>query len=153
MCALLTSLAAAPVRAQGKIGTGLENLEAVFDRGEIAKIAKVVVFRIPDEVMFSVAATPSYMRLNSDYTVVFKLGKIRLFEALLSGVTAGEEKEESDMRWGVLIIGEHDKELGSLFVDATGRFGYVNDRRVSFQPSGPTEGLVPRLRKILAGVR
>lgn len=130
----------------------LDNLDKLNAALNAREIAKVTVLRIPDEVMFDVGATERYLRENADYAVTFGMVQVRLFDSLLPGISAKNEDQQPDLRWGVLFYDLHGNEVGSLFVDRSGEDGYLAGQSVSFHAPSPDAGLAPRLRKILASV-
>jgi hypothetical protein len=62
------------------------------------------------------------------------------------------DSRKPDLRWGVFFYDPQGQEIGSLFVDQFGQYGYLNDLTVSFQTGTSTRNLAKRLHKI-TGVR
>jgi hypothetical protein len=107
-------------------------LDRARDLLKARQIGKVVVLRIPDDVMTGVAVTPDMLRKSPSYTVTLTEGFEPALGALLVHLSAKSSEKRSDLRWGMLLIDNKGNEISSVFVDHFGTTGYVNDQSVEF---------------------
>jgi hypothetical protein len=70
------------------------------------------------------------------------------FGSLLSGVSVKADNHTPDLRWGVFFYDPQGQEIGSLFVDKFGQYGYLNGQTVSFEMGTFARSLAKRLHKI-----
>jgi hypothetical protein len=70
------------------------------------------------------------------------------FGSLLSGVSVKTDNHTPDLRWGVFFYDPQGQEIGSLFVDKFGQYGYLNGQTVSFEMGTFARSLAKRLHKI-----
>jgi hypothetical protein len=115
-------------------------------------ISRVEILRMPDTMMTRVNVSPQALRSSSSYTVIFKQNLKATFGGLLAGISAKSESRSPDLRWGVILYDARDHELGTIFVDRSGQYGYVNNGVVEFTTGTFDSSLAKRLHKILAGL-
>ena len=123
----------------------LEKLAALLKQGAVAKVR---VLHVHDSMLTRVAVSKDALRSIATSTQDFSDQIAEKFGALLSGVSVKRETHTPDLRWGVFFYDPQGQEIGSLFVDQLGRYGYLNDQTVSFQRGSSARNLAKRLHKI-----
>jgi len=149
ICVVLVSSLSGHCFSQDNQENTLDGLRALL---KSRSIAKVQLLRIPDDVMTSSTVTPETLRVGAIYSVIYTQEITLTFDPLLSGLTSKNESHPSDLRWGVLFFDVSGREVGSLFTDRYGQFGYFDGESVSF---GSKSGgnLAKRLHSIIANLR
>jgi hypothetical protein len=127
----------------------MERLRSLLKEGSVAKVK---VLHMPDSTLTRVAVTQEALRSIASSAVDFSDHIAEKFDPLLSGVSVKGESHPADLRWGVLLYDAQDHEIGAVFVDKFGRYGYLDGETVSFETASLTRNLAKRLHKI-TGVR
>jgi hypothetical protein len=127
----------------------LEKLAALLKQGAVGKVR---VLHVRDSMLTRVAVSKDALHSIATSTQDFSDQITEKFGSLLSGVSVKTEKHIPDLRWGLFFYGPQDHEIGSLFVDGFGQYGYLNDQAVSFETGTFARNLAKRLHKI-TGIR
>jgi hypothetical protein len=149
---LLAVLIGGPMQdtAHGNPEANVEALKSLLRAG---RVTKVEMLRMPDNVMTRVAVTPQALRSSASYIIIFHSDIDGTFEPLLSGISLKIDEHTPDLRWGVIFYDAQDREVGSIFVDKSGQFGYLNGESVSFNGGLLDTNLAKRLRRITGNLR
>lgn len=136
--------------AQINQANSLQNLKTMIRAGSITKVQ---VLHLPDDVLTPVSVTPKSLRFTAYYTICFNRDIAGTFEPLLSGLSTKPENHIPDLRWGVLFYDAENHEVGSIFVDGFGHYGYLDDRTVSFHSGNLEKNLSQRLHAMIRNLR
>jgi len=115
-------------------------------------VAKIRVLHVPDSTLTMVSISPDTLRSLASIDKTFSDHIEETFGLALSGVSAKNVEHKPDLRWGIFLYDAQGQEIGSLFVDKFGQYGYVNDQPVSFETGTFARNLAKRLHKI-TGIR
>lgn len=133
-------------------GTGNEmrTPKALIESGAVAR---VLIFHVPDSTMTRVALTPEALlsMAGSSFDVTTDI-KERL-KPVFAGMTFQKEKRIPDLRWGLLFYDSDNREIGSVFVDKFGNYGYVNREPGSFQSDHPGSNVAKELHRLTGDPR
>jgi hypothetical protein len=127
----------------------LEKLATLLKQGAVGKVR---VLHVQDSMLTRAAVSKDALLSIATSTQDLNDQIAEKFGSLLSGVSVKTETHTPDLRWGVFFYDPQGQEIGSLFVDKFGHYGYLNDQPVSFQTGGFARNLAKRLHKI-TGVR
>ena len=142
-------LMSAQTSSPGDPQVELEKLAALLKQGAVGKVK---VLHVHDSMLTRVAVSKDDLHSIATSTQDFGDQIAEKFGSLLSGVSVNTETRTPDLRWGVFFYDHQGKEIGSLYVDQFGRYGYLNDQTVSFQTGTSARNLAKRLHKI-TGIR
>lgn len=123
----------------------LEKLASLSKQGAVVKI---VVLHLQDSTATRVAVSKEALQSIASSTLNFNDQISEKFGPLLSGVSVKKEDHAPDLRWAMFFYDAQGQEIGSLFVDKFGQYGYVNDQTVSFQTTLSEHNLAKQLHKI-----
>lgn len=123
----------------------LGKLASLMKQGAVTKIK---VTHSPDSIATRVAVSKDALQSIANSTLEFSDHIPEKFGPLLLDVSTKKGNHTPDLRWGVSFYDAHGKEIGSLFVDRFGQYGYVNDQTVSFATGASARNLAQRLHKI-----
>ena len=123
----------------------LEKLAALSKHGTVGK---VTVLHVHDSMLTRVAVSKDALHSIATSTQDFSDEIAEKFDSLLSGVSVKTDNHTPDLRWGVFFYDPQGHEIGSLFVDKLGRYGYLDDQTVSFETNTFPRNLAKRLHKI-----
>ncbi len=133
--------------AQGNPGesTQVKTPNALIESGAVAR---VLIFHVPDSTMTRVALTPKALLsiAGSGYEITADI-KERL-KPVFSGVSFQKKEHTPDLRWGVLFYDVNNREIGEVFVDKFGQYGYVNREAGSFEADRPGFNIAKELHKL-----
>jgi hypothetical protein len=116
-------------------------------------VARVVILHLPDSTMTRVALTPqAFLSIADSRFEMTSDIKERLGPAF-SGMSIQIEKQIPDLRWGLLFYDMNNREIGSIFVDKFGQYGYMNQEPGSFKPDHLGSNLVKELHRITGDLR
>jgi hypothetical protein len=135
--------------SQSSPEAAMEKLKSLLNDGAVVKVK---VLHLPDSTLTRVAVSREALRSIARSVQDFSDHIPEKFNPLLSGVSVKKETQTSDLRWGVFFYDAQDHEIGSVFVDKFGRYGYLNGETVSFETGSFARNLAKRLHKI-TGVR
>jgi hypothetical protein len=135
--------------SQGSPEADIEKLKSLLKDGGVAKVK---VLHLPDSTLTRVAVSQEALRSIAGPIQGFSGHIPEKFNPLLSGVSVRKETQTPDLRWGVFFYDTQDHEIGSVFVDKFGRYGYLNDETVSFETGSFARNLAKRLHRI-TGIR
>jgi hypothetical protein len=138
-------LMSAQTSSRGDPQVELEKLAALVKQGTVAK---VTVLHVHDSMLTRVAVSKDALHSIATSTQDFSDQIAEKFGSLLSGVSVKTENHTPDLRWGVFFYDSQGQEMGSLFVDKFGQYGYLNDQTVSFGTGTFARNLAKRLHKI-----
>jgi hypothetical protein len=142
-------LMSAQTSSQGDPQVDLEKLAALLKQGAVGKVR---VLHVHDSMLTRVAVSKDALHAMATSTQDFSEQIAEKFGSLLSGVSVKTVSHTPDLRWGVFFYDPQGQEIGSLFVDEFGQYGYLNDQTVSFQTGTSARNLAKRLHKI-TGIR
>ena len=142
-------LMSAQTSSQGDPQVDLEKLASLLKQGAVGKVK---VLHVHDSMLTRVAVSKEALHSIANSTLDFSDQIAEKFGPLLSGVSVTKEDHTPDLRWGVLFYDAQGQEIGSLFVDKFGQYGYLNDQTVSFETGTLARNLAKRLHKI-TGIR
>jgi hypothetical protein len=134
---------------RGKQQVDLEELASLLKQGAVGKVK---LLHLHDSTSTRVDVSKEALHAIANYTLDFSDQIAEEFGPLLSGVSVKKEDHTPDLRWGVFFYDAQGREIGSLFVDKFGQYGYVNDQTVSFEAGAFEPSLAKRLHKI-TGIR
>lgn len=148
------ALMSAQTSSQGNAQADLEKLASLLKQGAVAKVK---VLHVHDSTLTRVGVSKEALHSIASSTLDFSDHIAEKFGALLSDVSVKNESRTNeshtpDLRWGVFLYDAQDQEIGSLFVDKFGQYGFVNDQTVSFETGTFARNLAKRLHKI-TGIR
>jgi hypothetical protein len=135
--------------SQGDPQVELQNLASLLKQGTVGKV-KVV--HVHDSTLTRVAVSKEVLHSIANSTLDFSDQITGKFAPLLSGISVKKERKTPDLRWGVFFYDAQGQQIGSLFVDKFGQYGYVNDEPVSFETPAFARSLARHLHKI-TGIR
>lgn len=120
---------------------------------ESGAVTRVLIFHVPDATMTRVALTPKALlsMAGSGYEITTDI-KERL-KPVFAGMTFQKADRVPDLRWGLLFYGADNHEIGEVFVDKFGQYGYVNRESGAFQPEHPGSNLAKELHKLIGNPR
>jgi hypothetical protein len=133
----------------GDLQVDLEKLASLLKQGAVGKVK---VLHLHDSTLTRVNVSKKALHSMANYNLDFSDQIAEKFGPLFSGVSAKKENHTPDLRWGVFFYDAQGQEIGSLFVDKFGQYGYVNDQTVSFETSTSARNLAKHLHKI-TGIR
>jgi hypothetical protein len=115
---------------------------------ENGAVTRVLIFHVPDSTMTRVALTPQALlsMAGSGFEITGDI-KERL-RPVFAGVSFQKEKHTPDLRWGVLFYDVNNHEIGEVFVDKFGQYGYVNREAGSFAGDHPGFNIAKELHKL-----
>lgn len=142
-------LMSAQTSSQGDPQVDLEKLAARLKQGAVAKVR---VLHVHDSLVTRAAVSKEALHSIATSSQDFSDQIAEKFGSPLSGVSVKTENHTPDLRWGLVFYDPQGQEIGSLFVDKFGQYGYVNDQTVSFQTGIFARNLAKRLHKI-TGIR
>jgi hypothetical protein len=142
-------LMSAQTASPGDPQVELEKLAALSKQGAVGKVR---VLHVHDSMLTRVAVSKDTLRSIATSTQDLSDQIAEKFGSLLSGVSVKTETHPPDLRWGVFFYDPQGQEIGSLFVDQFGQYGYLNDQTVSFRTGTSSRNLAKRLHKI-TGIR
>lgn len=139
--------------AQGNPRKSSDNQVTTKALIESGAVARVLIFHVPDSTMTRVALTPQALlsMAGSGYEITTDI-KERL-KPVFAGMTFQKENRIPDLRWGLLFYDVNNREIGSVFVDKFGRYGYVNKVAGLFQSDHPGSNLAKELHKLTGDSR
>lgn len=137
-------LMSAQTSSPGDPQVELERLAALLKQGAVGKVS---VLHVHDSMLTRVAVSKDALRSIATSTQDFSRQIAERFGSLFSGVSVKAEIHTPDLRWGMVFYDPQGQEIGSLFVDRFGQYGYLNDQTVSFK-TGSARNLAKRLHKI-----
>jgi hypothetical protein len=111
-------------------------------------VTRVLIFHVPDSTMTRVALTPQALlsMAGSGFEIT---GDVReRLRPVFAGVSFQKEKHTPDLRWCVLFYDVNNHEIGEVFVDKFGQYGYVNREAGSFAGSHPGFNIAKELHKL-----
>ncbi len=146
---IFPALVSAQASSQGDPQVDLERLASLLKQGAVAKVK---VLHAHDSTLTRVGVSKEALHSIASSTLDFSHHITEKFGALLSGVSVKKESHTPDLRWGVFLYDAQGQEIGSLFVDKFGQYGFVNDHTVSFETGTFARNLAKRLHKI-TGIR
>ena len=146
---IIPALMSAQTSSRGNPPVDLEKLAALLKQGAVGKVR---VLHVHDSMLTRVAVSKDALRSIATSTQDFSDQIAEKFGPLLSGVSVKKEDHTPDLRWGVLFYDAQGQEIGSLFVDKFGQYGYLNYQTVSFETGTSVRNLAKRLHKI-TGIR
>jgi hypothetical protein len=123
----------------------MERLKSLLKEGTVAKVK---VLHVPDSTLTRMAVSQEALRSIASSVLDFTDHITEKFNPLLSDVSVKRENHTPDLRWGVVFYDAQDHEIGSVFVDKFGRYGYLNGQTVSFDTGFFAANLAKRLHKI-----
>ena len=131
-------------------GNDVRTPKALIESGAVAR---VLIFHVPDSTMTRVALTPKALlsMAGSGYEITTDI-KERL-KPVFAGMTFQKENRVPDLRWGLLFYGADNHEIGEVFVDKFGQYGYVDREAGSFQSEHPGSNLAKELHKLTGDLR
>lgn len=135
--------------SQGDPQADLEKLASLLKHGAVTKVK---VLHVKDSILTRVSVSKEALHSMPNSTLDFSDQIEQKFGPLLSSVSVKNEDHTPDLRWGVFLYDVQGQEIGSLFVDKFGQYGYVNDQTVSFEAGTFAPNLAKRLHKI-TGIR
>jgi hypothetical protein len=120
---------------------------------ESGAVTRVLIFHVPDSTMTRVALTPKALlsMAGSGYEITTDI-KERL-KPVFEGMTFEKGNRVPDLRWGLLFYGADNHEIGEVFVDKFGQYGYVNRESGSFQSEHRGSNLTKELHKLTGDPR
>jgi hypothetical protein len=121
-----------------------DNMETLKSLLEGERIRKVEILRVPDGLMTRTSVTPDDMRALASYSVIFNDDFESTLSSTFSETSFKRSSQSSDLRWGILFYNASGHEIGSVFVDKFGKYGYVNKETVQFGSN-----LAKRLHQII----
>ena len=127
----------------------LEKLASLLKQGAVGKVK---VLHVHDSTLTRVAVSKEALQSTAASNVDFSDQIAEKFGPLLSGVSVKKEDHTPDLRWGVFLCDAKGQEIGALFVDKFGQYGYVNDQTVLFKTGASERNPAKRLHKI-TGIR
>lgn len=130
---------------QDSMEAEMESLKSMLREGAVVNVQ---VLHMPDSALTRVAVSQETLRSIASSNTKFSDHIAETFNPLFSGVSVKKENHTSDLRWGVLFCDAQHHEIGSLFVDKFGRYGYLNGRSVSFDTPLLRANIARRLHKI-----
>ena len=135
---------------QEGIGSKMNTPKALI---ESRAIARVLIFHVPDSTMTRVVLTPQALlsMAGSGFEITTDIRE-RL-EPVFAGMSFQHEKHVPDLRWGILFYDVNNREIGSVFVDKFGQYGYVNREPRSFQSDHQGSNLAKELHKLTGDQR
>ncbi len=154
MCFLAIMLVPFGLFAQGNpkksAGNEVRTPKALIESGAVTR---VLIFHVPDSTMTRVALTPQALlsMAGSSFEITTDI-KERL-KPVFAGITFQKEKRVPDLRWGLLFYDANNREIGSVFVDKFGQYGYVNREAGSFQSDHPGSNLAKELHRLTGDPR
>ncbi len=146
---IVPALMSAQTCSQGDPQAELEKVASLLKQGAVAKVK---VLHVHDSTLTRVGVSKEALHSIASSTLDFSDHIAEKFGALLSGVSVKKESHTPDLRWGVLLYDAQGQEIGALFVDKFGQYGFVNDQTVSFETGTFARTLAKRLHKI-TGIR
>jgi hypothetical protein len=142
---ILPILISAQTSSQDDPQVELEKLASLLKQGAVGKVK---VLHLHDSTETRVNVSKKVLHSIANYNLDFSDQIAEKFGPLLSGVSVKKEGHTPDLRWGVFFYDAQGQEIGSLFVDKFGQYGYVNDQTVSFETGTLARNLARRLHKI-----
>jgi hypothetical protein len=142
-------LMSAQTSSQGDPQVDLEKLASFLKQGAVGKVK---LLHLHDSTLTRAAVSKKALHSIANYTLDFSDQIAEKFGPVLSGVSVKKEDHTPDLRWGVFFYDAQGREIGSLFVDKFGQYGYLNDQSVSFETGAFARSLAKRLHKI-TGIR
>lgn len=139
--------------AQGSPRESSDNQVTTKSLIESGAVTRVLIFHVPDSTMTRVALTPKALlsMAGSGYEITTNI-KERL-KPVFAGMTFQKGNRVPDLRWGLLFYGADNHEIGEVFVDKFGQYGYVNRETGSFQSEHPDSNLAKELHKLTGDTR
>jgi hypothetical protein len=153
-CLLAILLVPFNLVAQGtsREGTGndVRTPKALIESGAVAR---VLIFHVPDSTMTRVPLTPKALLsiAGSGYEITTDI-KERL-KPVFGGMTFEKGNRVPDLRWGLLFYGANNHEIGEVFVDKFGQYGYVNKESGAFQSEQHGSNIAKELHKLTGDLR
>jgi hypothetical protein len=138
-------LMSAQTSSQGDPQVDLEKLAALVKQGAVGKVR---VLHVHDSMLTRVAVSKDALRSIATSTQDFSDQIAEKFGSLFSGASVKTDNHTPDLRWGVFFYDRQGQEIGSLFVDKFGQYGYLNDQTVSIETGTFARNLAKRLHKI-----
>jgi hypothetical protein len=123
----------------------LQKLASLLKRGAVAKVN---VVHMHDSTLTRAAVDKEALRSLAIPTLEYSDHIPERFGELFSGVSAKKQNHIPDLRWGVFFYDARGQEIGAVFVDKFGRYGYVNDQTVSFETGTLARNLAKRFHNI-----
>jgi hypothetical protein len=142
-------LMSAQTSSRGDPQVDLEKLTTLLKQGAVRRVS---VLHVHDSMLTRVAVNKDTLHSIATSTQDFSDQITEKFDSLLSGVSVKTVNHTPDLRWGVFFYDPRGQEIGSLFVDKFGQYGYLNYQTVSFETGTSVRNLAKRLHKI-TGIR
>jgi hypothetical protein len=135
------------IMAQGKAGNPQNVLASIQGENTIEKIE---IFYIPTDVITRTNITPKMLEANYFYklTIQIRIGNFYLqgLKQALQDTKVEKSDRESDLRWGILLLGPKNRRIATIYIDRLESQGYINSIPVNFTATEPNKGVLQWLK-------
>jgi hypothetical protein len=129
------------------ITTGASMLESI----PISKAKRIEVIHLSLDVLTPISVNPDRLENGYSYKMTIReTGNMNNLMDALKNTRIKTASRESDLRYGVILFDHQDNRLASIYLDRSGKYGYVDLTPVSFEIGIFGAGLHKWLNKILS---
>jgi hypothetical protein len=124
----------------------ISSFQIITEKLKSGEISKVDIFEMSAHLLTRTRVTPEMLERQFRYKLtVADVQSWPLRDQLLARLQAGTvapTEREPDLRWGLVFYDMKEARIGGIYFDKTGRFGYIDNVRVTF--TGSLFGLLER---------
>jgi len=135
----------AQARSQADPQLALAGLAALLKQGAVGEVE---VLHVRDSMLTRTDVSREALHSMATSTQKFSDQNVEKFGLLLSGVSVKAADHTPDLRWGVFFYNPQGHQIGSLFVDKFGHYGYLDGQTASFETGTFAANLAKRLHKV-----
>jgi hypothetical protein len=115
---------------------------------ESGAVSRVLIFHVADSVSTRGSLSPQGLMSIAGSAFEITTDIKERFRPVFSGVSFQNEKCTPDLRWGILFYDVRNREIGEVFVDQFGHYGYVNGEVGSFAGDHPGFNIAKELHTL-----
>jgi hypothetical protein len=100
----------------------------------ISRAKRIEVIHMPVDVLTQTNVSPDMLESGYFYKMIIReTGSMNNLLDALKNTRIKTVSRESDLRYGVILFDHEDNRLASIYLDRSGRFGYIDSTLVSFE--------------------
>jgi hypothetical protein len=120
---------------------------------ETGAVARVLIIHLPDSMMTRVAVDRAALLSMARSRFEIRTNIKDRLNPLFSRLSFQPEHQTPDLRWGIILYDKKSKEIGSLFVDKFGQYGYLDHEVGCFRTNDNNVILAAELHKLTGDLR
>ena len=135
------------IMAQGKTDNPQNILASIQGENTIEKIE---IFYLSPDVFTRTRITPKMLEVYYFYKLTIQVRKDHFYlqglKQALQDTKVEKSNWESDLRWGILLLGPENRRIASIYIDRLEHQGYINSVPVNFITTESDNGVLQWLK-------